>query len=274
MSPGTSRAERVALPKRPALSLAVPCYNEAGGIRRTVEQLLQAFAANDVDIELVLVDNGSSDETGEVINAMIRDGLPVVKETVAHNVGYGKGALCGLAACRGDIIGVVPADLQVGAHDVVRLYDVLANATTARLAKVRRRFRMDGAKRKIVSFIFNIVVNVMFFGVGSIDVNGSPKMFPRKYLRRMRLRSTDWFLDTEILLKAKLLGLPVFEMNVLAQAREDGESNVHAAAIGEFITNICKWRFDRTWQAEVRAAAFTDSGGVAATEAGRHNAAS
>ena len=238
-----AKAKKKGRPKAPDVSLAVPCYNEAGCLSHTVEELTAAFQAKQINVELVLVDNGSTDETADIIDEMIDDGLPVAKVTVTHNRGYGNGVLRGLEVCSGNIVGIIPADGQVDAADVVRLYHVLANARTPKLAKARRRFRMDGFKRKVVSIVFNVVANITFGGLRSIDINGTPKLFPREYLERMHLQSTDWFLDAEILLKAKRLGLPVFEMNVLAQMREDGESNVHATAIGEFLANLWKWRF-------------------------------
>lgn len=232
-------------PTRPDLSLSIPCYNEVDCLRHTAERLIDAFHAKDVNVELVLVDNGSEDGTGAVIDKMIADGLPVVKQTVTKNIGYGYGVLCGLAASRGKFVGILPADGQTDAKDVAHLYDLLANAKTPKLVKARRRFRMDGFTRKIVSIGYNILANIVFGGLRSIDVNGTPKLFPREYMEKMQLRSTDWFLDTEILLKAKQLNLSVFEVNVFGQMREEGVSHVDGAAIRDFFVNLYRWRFGK-----------------------------
>jgi glycosyltransferase involved in cell wall biosynthesis len=232
----------VSAESRPALSLALPCYNEEDCVRNTAETLAKAFRAHGVDLELVLVDNGSTDRTSAIIDEMIAEGLPVVKQTVAQNRGYGLGVLTGLRASRGTYVGFLCADGQVEAEDVVKLYDVIASSVTPRVVKVRRRFRMDGFKRKVVSVVFNVVSNVLYGGLGCIDVNGNPKLLRREDLERMRLQSTDWFLDTEVLLKAKRMRLPVFEMNVFARMRHEGVSNVHTETIWEFIVNLLKYR--------------------------------
>jgi hypothetical protein len=151
--------------------------------------------------------------------------------------------LRGLYACRGRLIGSVPADLQVDADDIYKVYNIAATAASPHLVKVRRRFRLDGLKRKVISIVFNIGTNVLFGGIGSIDINGNPKIFPREYLELMQLESRDWFLDAEILIKAKQLGLKVLEFNVLGQMREGGESNVRATTCWEFIVNLLRWRF-------------------------------
>lgn len=227
----------------PQLSLVLPCYNEEDVLRNTVERLVASFRQHDVDVELVLVDNGSSDGTARVIDALAREGLPVAKVTVPVNQGYGHGVLRGLASCRGRLVGFVCADGQVEAADVVKVYEIAAHARTPKLVKVRRRFRMDGFTRKVVSIGYNLFAASIFGGLGSIDLNGNPKILPREYLERMQLRSRDWFLDAEVLIKAKQLGLEVFELNVIAQAREGGKSNVRASTCWEFLRNLARYRF-------------------------------
>jgi dolichol-phosphate mannosyltransferase len=235
-------ARRVGDRGAPDLSLVIPCYNEAESIRNTATRLVEAFEVRRVSLELVLVDNGSTDETGAIIDKLIAEGLPAVKAAVEVNQGYGCGVLRGLERAHGRFVGILGADGQVDAHDVARLYDVAARARTPKLVKVRRRFRMDGFARKIVSIAYNVLANVAYGGLRSIDINGTPKIFPRDYLPRMRLESRDWFIDAEIMIKAKRLGLGVFEMNVLAHMRDGGSSHVRAGTCWEFVKNLARWR--------------------------------
>jgi dolichol-phosphate mannosyltransferase len=229
----------------PLLSLAVPCYNEAESIRNTATRLVESFHHRHLDLELVLVDNGSADETGAIIDRLAAEGLPVVKEVVAVNQGYGYGVLRGLARCRGRFVGFICADGQVDADDVAKLFEIALNAKSPKLVKVRRRFRMDGFTRKMVSIFYNGFANVLFGGLGTIDINGNPKIMPRDAYERMNLHSCDWFLDAEVMIKAKRIGLPVFEMNVLGQMREGGSSNVRASTCWEFLRNLARARFGR-----------------------------
>jgi glycosyltransferase involved in cell wall biosynthesis len=241
MGKNVPRVEIVEL--TPDLSLVIPCYNEAAVLHNTITRLAQSFQAKGVKAELLLVDNGSEDATGEIINKLIQEGLPVFKETVEVNQGYGNGILRGLPLCRGRFVGFSCADGQVEAEDVVKLYEIASHAKFPKLVKVRRRFRMDGFRRKVISIIYNVVANIMFGGLGSIDINGNPKILPRQYLERMNLESKDWFLDPEVMIKAKRLGLGVFEMNVIAQMREGGSSHVHSTTCWEFLVNLLRYRF-------------------------------
>ena len=69
----------------PQLSLVLPCYNEEDVLRNTVERLVASFRQHNVDLELVLVDNGSTDRTAGVIDQLWLEGLPVTKVTVPVN---------------------------------------------------------------------------------------------------------------------------------------------------------------------------------------------
>ena len=110
---------------------------------------------------------------------------------------------------------------------------------------------LDGWQRKVASVAYNGLITVMFPGLGSIDINGNPKLLPTDYARRMNLRSADWFLDAEIMIKSKRLGLQVLEINVLAQMRDGGTSNVNLGTCWEFLVNLFRWRLGGTSEVEI-----------------------
>jgi dTDP-4-dehydrorhamnose 3,5-epimerase-like enzyme len=159
------------------------------------------------------------------------------------NRGYGNGIRMGLEACQAPIIGYLCADGQVAPKDVVTTYRLMEGREDRVLAKVRRRFRQDSWKRKIVSINYNGLMLLMFGGTGAIDVNGSPKIFSRKHFDRMQLISDDWFLDPEIMIKTKELGLRCIEIDVEGYARHGGVSNVRRQTIVEFLANMFRYRF-------------------------------
>ncbi|MDW8352972.1 MAG: glycosyltransferase family 2 protein [Bryobacterales bacterium] len=229
----------------PDLSLVIPCYNEEAVVRETATRLVEAFRAANVRLELVLVDNGSRDATGEIIDRLAAEGMPVVKARVPVNQGFGLGALTGLEKCRGRWIGFMCIDEQVHPQDVVRLYEIAAKTKTPKVFKIRRRFRLDGRMRRVISFVYNVVTTLLFGNLGSMDLNATPKMLPREYVKAMSLQSTDWFLDAEIMIKAKRMGLPVYEMNVFALMRAEGRSHVRAATCWEFVRNLLYYRFGK-----------------------------
>lgn len=240
---------------RPDVSIVMPCYNEASIVEYTVRRLVMAFRERGWRLELVTVDNGSTDATGTILARLHAEMPEVAPHRVEQNQGYGFGVISGLPRCTADWVGIIPADGQVDAEDVVRLFEAAVVSDGWVVAKVRRRFRMDGLWRKVVSVGYNVFVRVMWPRLGSIDVNGSPKLLPRRAYEAMDLQSKDWLLDPEIMIKAHRMGLRVIELNVFARMRGNGLSHVRATTCWTFITRLLEFRCSRmfaTWEKQAR----------------------
>ena len=216
------------------VSFVLPCYNEEGIVGYTLQRLRSAFEKAGYALELVVVDNGSTDRTGEIINDFASRHDGVICHRIEVNEGYGHGILSGLPLATAPWVGIIPADGQVDAEDVVRLYDAVMTTDGNVLGKVRRRFRMDGLYRKLVSSSYNMFVRMLWPTLESIDINGSPKLLPRDVVRCMGLRSKGWLLDPEIMIKAHYMGLRVMELNVFSRMRGNGVS----ACQGEYLLGV------------------------------------
>lgn len=227
----------------PLLSLIMPCYNEEDLIGYTIPRLVQAFSQSGYPLELVACDNGSSDKTGKLIQEFVAQGYPIIFHRIEVNQGYGNGVLESIQHCRGPIIGIIPADGQIDAEDVVRVYESVSRSNKPMLGKVFRRFRLDGAWRTLVSSFYNLFMLALWPKIGSADVNGSPKLMHREVFEAMKLESKDWLLDPEIMIKAGYMGIPIIEMNAFARMREHGESHVQVTTIWMFISTLLRFKF-------------------------------
>lgn len=239
----------------PLLSLIMPCYNEEEVIGYTIPRLVQAFRDRDYPLELVACDNGSSDRTGEVIRQFIEQGYPIKIKTIEINEGYGNGVLKSIPECRGEWVGIIPADGQVDAEDVVRVYESVSRSSGMVLGKVFRRFRLDGPWRSFVSTFYCIFMLMLWPKIGSYDVNGSPKILHRDVMAAMKLESKNWLLDPEIMIKAGYMGIEVIEMNAFSRMREHGQSHVQVTTIWMFISNLFQYRFGsklKNWHIDYR----------------------
>ncbi len=254
------------------LSLVMPCYNEEESIPVTIPRLIAAFDAAGFQLELVAVDNGSKDGTARVLGKLAERHAQVKIVSIEVNQGYGNGLLAGIPACSSPWIGFIPADGQVDAADVVHLYESAAASHGNVVAKARRRFRMDGMRRKLVSVSYNLMVRVLWPTMDTLDVNGTPKILPRAALHAMALESRGWFLDPEIMIKAHYMGLRVLEFNVFARMRGSGTSHVRATTCVEFLRNLLVYRFTsklRNWRRGVGDWRTREPQAAAVAEAGR-----
>jgi glycosyltransferase involved in cell wall biosynthesis len=241
----------------PELSLVMPCYNEEESVGVTIPRLVAAFEAAGHRLELIAVDNGSRDRTGEILRTLAEKHACVRPHRIEQNQGYGFGLLSGIPLSRARWVGFIPADGQIDAQDVVHLFEAAAASRGDVVAKARRRFRMDGLRRKIVSIAYNLLIRLLWPRLDSLDINGTPKILPREALLRMDLQSRGWFLDPEIMIKSHYMGLRVLEFNVFARMRGSGVSHVRAETCVEFLRNLLTYRFSGkldAWRRSLRRA--------------------
>lgn len=241
------------------LSLVMPCYNEEEALGYTIPHLTEAFRKAGVRLELVAVDNGSTDATGQVIQQLAAKDPSIVFYRIEKNEGYGNGVLRGYEQCTAPWVGHICADGQVDAADVVQLFGAIRATNGRVIGKIRRRFRMDGLQRKLVSIVYNGFVRMLWPTLESIDVNGTPKILPRDAMRAMQLESKGWLVDPEIVVKGHCLGLRVLEFNSFARMRGTGTSHVRANTCWEFFSALLAARFSGKWKCDPDALTLDNS---------------
>src|SRR3954469_9056143 len=100
------------------LSIIVPCYNEAKNIPLILGRFDDVIKQDNV--EVVLVNNGSTDNSAEILNTLVPRFRFATVITIAKNHGYGFGITSGLKAAKGDFIGYTHADMQTDPRDVLK----------------------------------------------------------------------------------------------------------------------------------------------------------
>ena len=104
------------------LSIVVPCYNEEENIPLLLERFDEVVQGK--DMEVILVDNGSTDDSARVLNELLPRYAFARTVTVEVNQGYGYGILQGLKECRGEYIGWTHADMQTDPGDIVKALEI------------------------------------------------------------------------------------------------------------------------------------------------------
>lgn len=240
------------------LSLVVPCYNEEAILGRTIPPLINELSRVTPSFEIILVNNGSTDHTHEVIESLCKLDSRISSNSLEVNKGYGRGVLAGYDAARGTYVGHIPADGPVSAEDVARLARLAMDKGPGCLITAVRKNRAETSVRRVVSQSYNWIF-FLLFGNLSPDINGTPKFAHRIDYAKLALNSTDYFLEPEMMIKAARMGLEVNQVTVESLARPGGVSKVSAHLIFsclEFVKNLIRFRLN----AEIRMSALTRVG--------------
>lgn len=206
----------------PALSLVVPCYNEARNIPLLVQRIEESFVPG-CNAEVILVDNGSTDDSPAILSAM--RGHPVIRSTrVDVNQGYGFGILAGLAVARGSYLGWTHADMQADPADALRALELInAERGVERYVKGKRH------GRPLSDVIFTVGMSAfetVLLRTPLWDINAQPNVFPRAFYDAVRTGAPhDFSLDLYFYHAARQRGLRVERLPVRFGARAHGVSH-------------------------------------------------
>lgn len=229
---------------RAQLSIVVLCYRAEERVIPLVAEL-EALARTLVDRwQIVLVGNyvpGTSDRTQHVVRELA-DGSATVTAIAEPKEGMmGWDARMGMAAATGDYICLLDGDGQFPVESVGGCFRV-AQEHDLDLAMTYRETRGDGTLRVVLSRVYNFVFRVLFPGLGCRDVNSKPKVIRRAAYESMNLQSNDWFIDAEIMLYVRRMGLKFEQIPTVFAKLEGRPSFVRVSTIVEFLVNLARYR--------------------------------
>ena len=213
-------------------SLVIPCYNEAANLPLLLERCKELAARP--DIEVVLVDNGSTDSTAEVLQNLLPKYPGCRSIRVEKNQGYGFGIVSGLRAAEGQILGWTHADMQTDPTDALwglYLFEKYGDNIFVKGRRYGRPF-MD-----VVFTVGMSMFETLLLGKPMWDINSQPTMFTRKFFDAWSSPPEDFSLDLYAYYKAQAQGLKVCRFPVKFGERAHGVShwNVNWAAKWKFI---------------------------------------
>jgi glycosyltransferase involved in cell wall biosynthesis len=215
-----------------ALSVILPAHQEAHALRANLERTCAALGGESV--EVVVVDDGSTDGTHAEAVRAAEAGLPVVPVRLDANVGKGAALFRGFAASRGALVAFLDADLEIAPQSVLRLREVLER-TGADVVVGTRKGASTGFPllRRAMSRGFRAAVSFLF-GLSVSDTQAGVKLFRREVLERAapRMSVARFAFDVELLVAATRFGYEIAECPVeVAFHREGGLGRMRTAAL-------------------------------------------
>ena len=208
----------------PSVSVVVPCYNEAHNLPELVARLQSTFARAGFTGQIVLVNDGSRDETGAVIDTLAAAHANVLGCHHERNRGMEAGWNTGVAAATGAHVCFIDADLQYEPEDVARLYAALheSGADIAQGCRVTSRSVRDS--RYVLSRGLNLILNLAF-GMRLKDNKSGFVLARRETLRRVLAHRYRYrYFQALLLVSAHAKGYRVHEVETAFGPRRRGHS--------------------------------------------------
>lgn len=216
------------------LSLIVPCYNEKPNLPALLDRFRSALGSRR-NVELVLVDNGSTDGSGEVFDEELSKPKNAFARvvTVPVNRGYGFGIVSGLREAAGEFLGWTHADLQTDPNDLMVGFDKLMAEENPEGCFLRGRRIRRGWLDAFFTGGMSVVASAAL-GTWLHDINAQPKMFHRSFFESLTAPPDDFSLDLYVLYSAKKAGLKVLELPVVFAKRTAGEAKGGGSLRGKY----------------------------------------
>lgn len=216
------------------LSIVVPCYNEAKNIPLILERFSSAIHKG--DIEVILVNNGSTDDSAKVLDEYLRKYTFARSVNIQINEGYGHGIVTGLRHAYGEFVGYTHADMQTDPADLLTALDIIEKTDNP------KNFYIKGIRRGRPWFdqFFTTGMSIfesIYLGSNLWDINAQPNIFHSSYFNSIKEHCPkDFSLDLYLLYTARKKGLTVIRFDVLFPERLHGVSTWNTGM-------SAKWKF-------------------------------
>jgi dolichol-phosphate mannosyltransferase len=222
------------------LSVLMPAFNEA----KTIEDVVARVQAVPLDLEIVLVNDASSDGTAGIVDDLVSSNVRVLH----HAVNRGKGAAIrtALDAATGDMVVIQDADLEYDPNDLVRLMAPLADGTAEVVYGVRSLHSQRLIMRLGNRFV-TLLANLLY-GQRLQDMETCYKMMCRELAQSLDLECRRFDVEAEITAKVRRSGYTIYEMPINYTARYE---NKKLSPLDGLPTVQALWRY-RKWKPNVK----------------------
>lgn len=213
-------------------SLVIPCFNEAENLPLLLDRCKSMVSQQ--NIEIILVNNGSTDNSAAVLNDLLPNYQNCRSVHVKKNKGYGFGIISGLRESTGDVVGWTHADLQTNPQDALLGFELFKKHGENIFVKGRRY------GRPFADVLFTTGMSVfetMLLQKPLWDINAQPTIFPRTFFETWNDAPYDFSLDLYAYYQASCNNLEIYRFPVKFGERVHGVShwNVNWAAKKNFI---------------------------------------
>ncbi|MHC4692846.1 MAG: glycosyltransferase family 2 protein [Planctomycetota bacterium] len=204
--------------KSVSISVFFPCYNEQGNVTNTVRNAIDVLENLKADFEVIIVDDGSHDDTPEIADEIAAKNNRVKVVHHPTNLGYGAALQSGFKAAKKNLVFYTDGDGQFDIREMPTLLPLMENFDIVCCYRLNRQ---DPLVRKINGWAWTKLV-CFVFGIKIRDIDCAFKLFKTKIFENMELSSTGALIDAEILARAVRKGYSVTQKGVHHYPRTAG----------------------------------------------------
>ena len=232
------------------ISIVLPAYNEEAVIADTVSQCVAYCSVAAPDYEVIVVNDGSRDRTGEIADQLAAGNRRIRVVHNQPNRGYGGALIAGFTAASRPLTFFMDADGQFDIHDLDRLLPLREQGHRAVLGY--REKRTDPLFRKVNAWGWNLLVTLLF-GLRVRDVDCAFKLYDTALVKVCDIKSEGAMINTEMLVKLARLKVPFVQVPVRHLPRRHGSATgANLRVIAHAFRELLRLRGKmRTWTAEL-----------------------
>jgi glycosyltransferase involved in cell wall biosynthesis len=224
------------------VSVVLPVHNDGVYLEATVESYREVLDRAGHSYEMVLVTNACSDDS-LAISAELASRHPNITHVNLELGGWGRAVRAGIAAAKGQTI--CYTNLARTTAETVALLLTYSFMFPDVVVKASRRTR-DSWRRRLGSVIYNLECRLLF-DTAIWDVNGTPKVFPRRFTALGDLARNDDLIDAEFVMLCREREYPIVDVPVLRTIRHGGKSTTgYSSAVKMYLGALALKRSSRT----------------------------
>ena len=201
------------------LSVIIPVYNEESTIAEVIRRVSNVVIEG-VDKEIIVADDGSTDQTSSIIANTQRDESIIKVHTSLINLGKGAAVRFGLEYATGDVIIIQDADLELNPEEYIKLLEPILNGESEVVygSRFMKRNPNIPTITRFANRFLTLLGNMMFSG-GLTDMETAYKVFRSSVAKQISLRSVGFEFDAEITAKILLAGNKIREVPITYNPR-------------------------------------------------------
>jgi len=206
--------------KKYSLSVIMPALNEEKNIEKAVNSTMNAFKKNNINGEIIIINDGSTDNTANIIQNLTQqyDNIKVITHDSPKGIGYSVWE--GFKSSQKDIVVMFPSDNENDPEETLLFFDLTNNVDI--IAPFICNIEVRGKQRKRISEAYNFIINATF-GT-KLNYHNGTTLYRRKILDDVELSSFGFFFQTELMIKLIKKGYLYAEVPNYLSKRVGGSS--------------------------------------------------